>query len=134
MFPVLEGQARRRLALRLAAWAGIAIVWTLVHSWRRWVFDPGEIRLTFPPKLTFLGLVITLGTFQYRLFVEIAEKMLASFNNPAWQDYANKMEEIRKAHAGTVTADTMAKLEAPLNRWQVYVRATREHARRSFIP
>jgi len=131
--PVLEGRAWVRLVLRLSIWAAVAIAWTLFQSRMRWVLAPGEIRLVFPPKLTFLGLVVALGTFQYRMFYEIAEKTVESFSNPAWQEYERKLGQI-KAEPGPVTTQTIKTLEAELNRWRSWLAAQREHGRRWFVP
>ena len=104
MKPIAEGRAVLRVTLRMLAWALVALVWTVIIGYQGWALSSDLIKQVYGPKLTYMGLVIALGTFQYRVFFELALKLMESLQDPKWRGHEPKLEE------------------------------TKQHARRTFIP
>jgi len=130
MKPIAEGRAVLRVTFRLFVFALVAFLWTIIVGYEGWALSPDLIRQVYGPKLTYMGLVIALGTFQYRIFFELALKLMESLQDPKWHDYERKLEEIRPK----VDRKAVEGLEAPLKGWRDWVNDNKQHARRSFIP
>jgi len=48
----------------MLAWALVALIWTVIIGYQGWALSPDLIKQVYGPKLTYMGLVIALGTFQ----------------------------------------------------------------------
>ncbi len=97
-------------------WGLVAAIAALLANLLHVAFAYEGIRLVFAPKVPLLGLIIAAGTFQYRIWREIADHGQKHITDPQWLEFERRVVARRAA----VTAGTAGGIEAAeLQRWEV---------------
>jgi hypothetical protein len=64
--------------------------------WFHIAFVYDRMCLLFAPKLPFLGLIITAGTFQYRVWSDLADRGKRRITDPQWLELGRRVQERRR--------------------------------------
>jgi hypothetical protein len=64
--------------------------------WFHIAFVYDRMYLLFAPKLPFLGLIITAGTFQYRVWSDLADRGKRRITDPQWLELGRRVQERRR--------------------------------------
>lgn len=93
----------------------------------------------FAPKLTFLALVIAVGTFQYRVWRDLAQWFEGRPYNPDWLRFRSEVETWRKRvqgapGLGVPVPGGLPALEKELERWEHHKEEVKKEMRGDIIP
>lgn len=94
---------------RSVFWLALAALAVWLTHYFRVAFAYDRMYLLFAPKVPFLGLIITAGTFQYRTWRQLADRDYKRITDPQWLEFERR---VRALQARVQAAATVAPLPA----------------------